>query len=136
MGKSCFRPVPCNPGADPALISARAELELMNEAIEELKSLDEKDQPRKNDVSSMGAPELYSHEDWVAWMEAGPWPGDEEHTYDQEGAPSLDAIGGKGKGKGRGKDGKGGKGVGGKAWGGNGGKGHGKGKGWGDQSTT
>ena len=79
-----------------------------------MKVLDEKARPQKMDVSSVGAPELYSHEDWVSWMEAGPWPGDVEPTYDQDDAPSLDAIGGKSKGKGIGKDVKGGKGFGGK----------------------
>ena len=47
-------------------------------------------------------------------MEAGPLLGDEEPTYDQDGSPSLDAIGGKGKGKGKGKDVKGGKAFGGR----------------------
>ena len=130
MTKSALRLVPGNAAADHVMAPARADLELMKEVIEELKTLQEKARPQKMDVSSMGALELYSHEDWVAWMMAGPWPGDEEPTCDQEGAPSLDAIGGKGKGKGKGKDGKGGKGFGGKAWSGNAGKGSG------DQSAT
>ena len=86
--KSCLGPVPGNPGADPVLTSARADFELMNGTIEELKTLDEKARPQRMDVSSMSIPELDSHEDWVAWMEAGPWPGDEEHAHDQEVAPS------------------------------------------------
>ena len=65
--------------------------------------MDEKVRPQKMNVSSMIAPALDSHEDGVAWMEAGPWPGDEEHAHDQEVAASLDAIGGKGKGKGKSK---------------------------------
>ena len=81
--KTCLRPVPGNPSADPVSTSARADLELMKEAIDELKTLDEKARPQKMGVSSMSAPELHLHEDWAAWMEAGPWPGDETHAYDQ-----------------------------------------------------
>ena len=70
-------------------------------------------------------------------MEAGTWPGDEEHAQEQDVTPSSDAIGGKGgkvrKGKGKGKDGKG---LRGKAWGGKGANGFGNGKAWGDQSAT
>ena len=71
--------------------------------------MDEKARPRKMDVSIMIVAELYSHEDWVAWTEAGPWPGDEEYGHYQEVTPSLDSIGGTGreKSKGKGKNGKG-----------------------------
>ena len=55
-------------------------------------------------VSYFAAPESYSHEERVAWME---WQGDEEYEQIEEATPTLDALGGKGKGKGKGKDGKG-----------------------------
>ena len=135
MNKTCLGPVQGNPGANPVLTSARADLVLMEEAMEELKTLDEKAQPQKMGVSFMSAPELYSQGDWVAWTEAGQWPGDEWHAYDQDVASSFDAIGGKGgkgKGKGKGKEGKGF--GGGRSWGK--GKGYGKGKAWGDQAAT
>ena len=52
MSKSFLRLVPCNPSADPLLTSARADLELMKEAIEELKASDENTRSQKIDVSS------------------------------------------------------------------------------------
>ena len=42
MSKSALRPVPGNAAADHVMTPARADLELMKEAIEKLKTLDEK----------------------------------------------------------------------------------------------
>ena len=56
----------------PVMVSARVDLEFMKAAIDELKTFEKKARPKKMDVSSVNVPEVFSHEEWVSWME---WQG-------------------------------------------------------------
>ena len=81
----------------------RVELWFMKVAIEELETLEEKARPQKMHVSPLAVADVFSHEEWVSWME---WRGDEQYEEQNEN-PSLDAIGGKATGTGKSKKGKG-----------------------------
>ena len=82
--------------------TCRSDFSVLLTLVEEFKVLQENSKPRKMDISSAAEP-VYSHEEWVAYMESW-YDGSEEYqeeTYAPEAAedPSLFALS-KGKGKG------------------------------------